>query len=85
MLRKRRCETQEDAMHAEMTAILARQHVADLHAEADRRRRQHRRARRRRRASLRTRLGWTLVRWGHRLAPPPRIVVHRHRPATMGS
>ena len=41
--------------------------------------------------TLRTRLGWTLVRWGHRLAPPPaasRTTDVRRAPrraATMGA
>jgi hypothetical protein len=71
-------------MHPEFIEATARQHIAELHAVADRRRRTgHRRLGHR--PSLRTRLGWRLVRWGQRLAPAPRVTAHPARPATMGS
>ena len=70
-------------MHPEFVAATARQHIADLHAAADRRRRTSH-GEPVRRPSLRTHLGWLLVRWGQRLAPPPRAATRR-RPATMGS
>ena len=71
-------------MYAQFVDDIARQHIAELHAEAER----HRRARQRRpppRPSLRTRLGWQLVRWGERLAPTPRVASSPRRPATMGT
>jgi hypothetical protein len=71
-------------VHTELTAIIARQQVAELAADAERRTRQgvapagHR-------PSLRTRFGWTLTRWGTRLAPPPNVPARRPHPATMGT
>ncbi|MFJ1974641.1 hypothetical protein ACIO93_39120 [Streptomyces sp. NPDC087903] len=56
-------------MHPETRLALHRAHAADLHAEAQ----AHRLARAARRPrDLRTRLGWTLVEVGLRLAAPPR-------------
>ncbi len=72
-------------MHAEFTTTLARQHVAELQATAEAHRRLRPTAPGARRPSLRTRAGWTLVRWGQRLAPPPSVAPPRSRPATMGS
>jgi hypothetical protein len=80
---ERRARTAEDAMHAQFIEDLARQHIADLHAAADQRRRAHH-GQAAPRPSLRTRLGWLLVRWGQRLAPTPRVAAGRPRPATMG-
>jgi hypothetical protein len=74
----------EDVVHPELIQAIASQHIADLHAAADHRRLWRRGAgETRRRPSLRTRLGWLLVRWGQRLAPTPRVATGR-RPATMG-
>ncbi len=70
-------------MHAQFVQDLARQHIADLHAAADQRRRVDQ-GQAAPRPSLRTRLGWLLVRWGQRLAPTPRVAAGRPRPATMG-
>ena len=78
-------------MHPEIATALARHHAAELHATAELRRRRrpergnHTAERRGHRPSLRTRTGWLLVRWGHRLAPPPRIASASSRTATMGS
>jgi hypothetical protein len=76
-------------VHPDIVIELARQHVAD---ELDRARRpvfsgaDPGATTPRRRPSLRTRLGWALVRWGHRLAPPPAAVRRApRRAATMGS
>jgi len=70
-------------MHPVFLETAVRQHIDDLHAAAA----CHRLTSRGepvRRPSLRTRLGWLLVRWGQRLAPAPRAATGR-RPATMGS
>jgi hypothetical protein len=71
-------------MHAQFVDTIARQHIAELHAEAARRRLQQQ-ARPTRRPSLRIRLGWLLQRWGQRLAPSPRVAPRPTRAATMGS
>jgi hypothetical protein len=82
MLRNKPFNT-ENIMHAEFVETIARQHIAQLHAAAD-----HQRLASRgepvHQPSLRTRLGWLLVRWGQRLAPTPRVTAHPPRPATMG-
>ena len=74
---------QETVMHPEFIETIARQHIAELHAAAD-----HRRLANEgdpvHRPSLRTRLGWLLVRWGRRLAPSPRVMSRPARPVTMG-
>jgi hypothetical protein len=70
-------------MYTQFVDIVARQHIAELHAEAEHRR-LLRHGRLTRRPSLRTRLGRLLLRWGHRLAPTPRVATSRGRPATMG-
>ena len=70
-------------MHHMFLETAVRQHIDELHAAANR----HRvtsQGEPVRRPSLRTRLGWLLVRWGQRLAPAPRAATGR-RPATMGS
>ena len=67
-------------MHPELTAIIARNQVADVAANAERRSR-HGKLPTLRGPSLRTRLGWTLTRWGTRLAPPPTVPASRRRPA----
>jgi hypothetical protein len=66
-------------VHTELTAIIARNRVAEVAAEAERRRGLGE-VPAVRRTSLRTRLGWTLTRWGTRLAPPPSVPAHRARP-----
>jgi hypothetical protein len=71
-------------MHAQFIDAIARQHIAELHAEAEHRRRL-RQGQLAPRPSLRTRLGWLLVRWGQRLAPAPRVATSARRPATMGT
>jgi hypothetical protein len=68
-------------MHPEFIEATARQHIAQLHAAADRRRLTDR-GEPVRQPSLRTRLGWRLVGWGQRLAPTPRAATGP-RPATM--
>jgi hypothetical protein len=85
MLRKRRCEDPEEAaVHTELTAIIAHQQVAEVAAEAERRTRQGE-VPSVRRPWLRTRIGWTLVRWGTRLAPPPAVPAHRPGRARMAA
>ena len=71
-------------MYTQFVDTVARQHIAELHAEAEQRRLLHQ-GRITARPSLRTRLGWLLVRWGQRLAPTPRVVGPRGRPATRGT
>ena len=70
-------------MYAQFVDTIARQHIAELHAEAEHHR-LLRQGRLTRHPTLRTRLGWLLVRWGQRLAPTPRVATGR-RPATMGA
>jgi hypothetical protein len=72
-------------MHSELTAIIARQHVAELTATAERYHHLGSDPGMASRPSLRTRLGWRLVRWGQRLAPPPSMPSRRPHPATMGA
>ena len=70
-------------MHPVFLETAVRQHIDELHAAAN----CHRLTSQGepvRRPSLRTRLGWLLVRWGQRLAPTPRVAAGRPRPATMG-
>jgi hypothetical protein len=71
-------------VHTELTAMIAREHLAELAAEAERRRR-HRHLSNVRRPSVRTRLGWTLTRWGARLAPSPTVPATPSRPARMAT
>ena len=71
-------------MHSELTAIIAQQRLAEMTRAAER---HHRLGAvpEVRRPGLRTRLGWTLVRWGQSLAPPPSVSSREGRPATMGA
>jgi hypothetical protein len=85
MVRKRRFEIEEDAVHSELTAIIARHQVAELAADAELRSRQGQVPSAHRRPSLRTRLGWRLTRWGTRLAPPPTVPARRTHPAPPAS
>ncbi|AWW39339.1 hypothetical protein ADL00_31360 [Streptomyces sp. AS58] len=59
-------------MHPETLLALHRAHATDLRAEADAHRLAQQAARP---GELRTRLGWTLVEVGLRLATPPRPVL----------
>ncbi len=66
-------------MHTELTVIISRQQLSEVAAEAERRSRQGD-VPDVRRPSLRIRLGWTLTRWGTRLAPSPTIPAGPARP-----
>ena len=69
--------------HPDLVIELARQRSLELQAAAAHRRTVRRPAR----IGTRVRLGRSLVRWGERLAPAPRIVAaspQLRRPATMG-
>ncbi|MFD7711772.1 hypothetical protein [Streptomyces sp. NPDC059786] len=59
-------------MHPEIHLALHHVHAAELRAEADAHHRAAAARRRRRSQHLRTRLGWTLVEVGLRLAATPR-------------
>ena len=67
-------------MHTELNAIIARHQVAEIAAEAELRCR-HGDVPAAHRPSMRTRLGWTLTRWGARLAPALTASASRARPA----
>jgi hypothetical protein len=71
-------------VHTELTTIIASYEVAEVAAQAERRHR-HGAVPTVRRPSMRTRLGWTLTRWGTRLAPPPTVPAGRVRPTRMAA
>ena len=69
--------------HPDLVIELARLRSVELQAAAERRRT----VRRPVRIGMRVRLGRSLLRWGERLAPAPRVVAaspQLRRPATMG-
>ena len=70
-------------MHPEFTAMIAHQRVAEATKAANAANARGRHAIQRHRPSLRTRIGWTLTRWGTRLAPTPSAAGHQPRPARL--